>query len=376
MVQAGRLVLSPLLPTVIEDFAISPFQAGLALTTLWGLYALFQYPSGRLSDHLSRKTLLVSGLALLLVGFASLASAPTYPLFLLGAAVVGTGAGLYPTPARALVSDLYVERRGEAFGLHTASGDAGGALAAGLAVAALAVGVWQAAYLPVIVALGVVLLALHYFSDEPYTTPAIDGTTLKVALLDVVQTGARLTANARMRWLLVAYMLYAFVWQSATGFLPTLLQETKGFSPAFAGGGFAALFVVGALVKPLAGSLGDRFARASVAVGALVVASLALASLLFADGPLFVALAVGAFAAGLMAYPPVMQAYLMDTFPDASMGGDLGATRTIYIGVGSLGPTYVGFVAERASYVVAFWGLLACLLASAGLILFLVRRPS
>lgn len=376
MIQAGRLVLSPLLPTVIDDFSISPFQAGLALTILWGLYALFQYPSGRLSDRLSRKTLLVSGLVLLLVGFAGLASAPTYPLFLVGAAVVGTGAGLYPTPARALLSDLYVERRGQAFGLHTASGDAGGALAAGLAVAALAVGVWQAAYLPVLAVLAIVALALHHFSAESYTTPTVDATTLRVVGRDVLQTGRRLTANARMRWLLVAYTLYAFVWQSAAGFLPTLLQATKGFSPALAGGGFAALFVVGALVKPLAGSLGDRFTRASVAVGALVVASGALASLLVVEGTLFVSLSVGAFAAGLMAYPPVMQAYLMDTFPDASMGGDLGATRTIYIGLGSLGPAYVGFVAERAGYTAAFAGLLACLLASAGLIQFLVRRRS
>jgi len=64
----------------------------------------------------------------------------------------------------------------------------------------------------------------------------------------------------------------------------------------------------------------------------------------------------------------VMQSYLMDAFPDDSAGGDLGAMRTVYIGLGALGPTYVGTVATAADYRVAFWGLVVALLASAGLV--------
>ena len=372
-IQAGRLVLSPLLPTVMAELAITEFQAGVALTTLWGLYALGQYPSGRLSDALTRKTLLVTGLSLLAVGFVALAGAPDYPLFLLGAAVVGVGAGLYPTPARALVSDLFVERRGQAFGLHTASGDTGGVVAAGLAVAALAVAGWRSAFAPVVAVLAGVALALHVWGREGYTRPATDRDALANGLADARATARRLWTNSRMRWLLLAYALYAFTWQSVAGFLPTFLRSAKSFPPGLASGGFAALFVVGALVKPLSGSLGDRFARASVAAGALVVAACALAGLLVASGTLAVGLAVVVFAAGLMAYPPVAQALLMDTFPDGSMGGDLGATRTVYIGLGSLGPSYVGFVAGRVSYAAAFAGLLVCLLVSGAIVVGLAR---
>jgi predicted MFS family arabinose efflux permease len=372
-IQAGRLVLSPLLPTVMEGLAITDFQAGVALSLMWGLYACCQYPSGRLSDGLTRKTLLVSGLALLVVGFVALASAPDYLLFLLGAAIVGTGAGLYPTPARALVSDLFVERRGQAFGIHTASGDLGGAAAAGLAVVALALAGWRSAFLPVIVVLAAVALALVVWGREAFTPPAADRETVAEGLADARGTARRLWENPRMRWLLLAYALFAFTWQSATGFLPTFLRATKGFPADLASGGFAALFVVGALVKPLSGALGDRFARASVAAGALVVAAAALAGLLAASGTLAVGVAVVVFAAGLMAYPPVMQALLMDTFPDGSMGGDLGATRTVYLGLGSLGPSYVGFVAGRVSYAAAFAGLLGCLLVSAAIVVGLAR---
>ncbi|WP_435155627.1 MFS transporter [Haladaptatus sp. DFWS20] len=372
IIQTGRLVLSPMLPTVMNSLHITEFQAGLAFTLLWGLYALGQYPSGRLSDNLSRKTLLATGLSLLIVGFGVLASAPTYSVFLLGAAVVGIGAGLYPTPARALVSDLFVTRRGQAFGLHGASGDGGGAVAAGLAVVVLATATWRFAFLPVVLLLVVVFILLHRWNREEYTAPQFDVGTSQAALLDVQKTATRF-ANRRTAALLVAYSLYAFVWQSVTGFLPTFLQNAKDFSPELAGGGFAVLFVVGALVKPFSGSLGDRISRPVVAAGSLVVATLALAGVIVTSSTLAVTGSVVVFSAGLMAFPPAMQAHLMDVFPDGSMGGDLGATRTIYVGLGSLGTTYVGFVAERAGYAVAFSGLLICLLVSASIVLLLAR---
>jgi MFS family permease len=87
-----------------------------------------------------------------------------------------------------------------------------------------------------------------------------------------------------------------------------------------------------------------------------------------ADSPAVAVAAVAVFAVGLLAFPPVMQSYLMDAFPDSSAGGDLGAMRTVYIGIGALGPTYVGATATLASYDLAFWGLVVALLAAAGIV--------
>jgi MFS family permease len=69
-------------------------------------------------------------------------------------------------------------------------------------------------------------------------------------------------------------------------------------------------------------------------------------------------------AAGLAAIWPVMNAYVMDLFPDANMGGDLGATRTVFMGIGSVGPLTVGVVADVMTFSTAFLGLVLCLLAS------------
>jgi predicted MFS family arabinose efflux permease len=365
-IQAGRLVISPLLPVISADLGLSSSRAGFALTVLWGVYALLQYPSGRLSDRLSRKTLLVGGLVSLCAGFVVLAGAPTYLAFLAGATVVGVGAGLYPTPARGLVSDLFVARRGRAFGLHTASGDVGGVIAAGLATVVLGVAVWRTAFAPVVLVLAAVALALHRWSREGYALARVD--------LAVGTTGQRLFGEPRLRWLLLAYSLYAFTWQAATGFLPTYLQVGKGFPPAVANVSFAALFVVGAVAKPVAGALGDEVPRGLLAPVVLALAAAALAGVILATTPVVTTAVVACFAAGLMAYPPVMQAYLMDSFPTDSMGGDLGAMRTVYIGVGALGPTYVGVVADALDYATAFAGLVGCLLASSLLILAVGRR--
>lgn len=363
-IQAGRLVLSPMLLTIRADLAISNAEAGFAFTVLWGVYALLQYPSGRLSDRLSRKPLLVAGLLLAAVGFALLGSAPSYLPFLAGAVVVGVGAGLYPTAARALVSDLFVERRGQAFGLHTASGDLGGVVAAVVAAAVVAVS-WRLASPPVLVVLVLTALAIHVWSDEAYEVRGVD--------VAVVETARRLFRDSQTRWLLLAYVLFAVTWQSAVAFLPSFLRAAKGLPPALATASFGALFVVGVLAKPMAGVLGDLAGRTRVASVALLTGALALALVLLADWTPVVLAGVLVFAFGLMAYPPVMQAALMDAFPDASMGGDLGAMRTVYIGLGSAGPTLVGVIADAAGFAPAFAALVGCLLV-AGVVVATVTR--
>lgn len=77
-------------------------------------------------------------------------------------------------------------------------------------------------------------------------------------------------------------------------------------------------------------------------------------------------LGIGRYALGHGAFGPVMSAHLMDFFPDGNMGGDLGAVPTGYLGVASLGPAYVGIVADESNYAVAFVGLAVSPLPAAG----------
>lgn len=353
----GRQVISPLLPTIIETLAITPSQAGASLTLMMGLYAVFQYPGGRFSDQLSRTTVLVVALSVMIAGFVLLTNALSYAVFLLGVAGVGTGAGLFFSPSRALLSDLFVERRGQVFGLHTAAGMVGGMLAAGIAATVLAVASWRAAFIPSIVLLGIVLVSLHRWSREPYRFARTS--------LDIAATSARLFASRRIRWLLIGYTLFGFVIQSFIGFLPTLLQVEKGFSPTLASVGFGLIYGVGLVVGPAAGRASDYLSRTMIVVSALLCGTLGLLVLLVAPSVALIFAGIVLTATGLWAYVPSIQAYLMDLLPNDSLGGDFGLLKAVYTGLGSAGPTYVGIVAERATYTIAFGGLAVCLLASA-----------
>lgn len=359
-IEVSRGVLPPLLPTIIDDLAITPFEAGAVLTVLWATYALTHYPGGRLADRLSRKTVLVTGLLAIAGGLVLLAAALSYPLLLLGVSVMGAAGGLYSVSTRAKTADLYVARRAQAFGIQMSFARLGGAVAAGVAVAVLAVGTWRSAFLPIAVFMVLVALALHRWLREPYVFERID--------MGVFETGRRVFGKSSIRYVLVAYVLWTFAMQGVIGFLPTFLLIEKGFSTALASGGFAVVYVVGVVAGPLAGVVGDRHDKVLTAAAAIVLATVGLAAMVWADSSTIIILCIVLFALGIWSFPPVMQATLMDIFDDVSMGGDFGAAKTVWAMLGSLGPSYVGYVAGGWTYGLAFLGLVGTLVLCLGLL--------
>lgn len=347
---AGRAAIPAMLPTIITAYGITPSIAGLALSALIAGIALLQFVGGRLSDQTSRKTVLVAGVVLIAVGFAFLAVAPVFGVFLVGTAVVGIGQGLYLPATFAQISALFTARRGQAFGINSAAFTLGSAVGPGLAIAALAVDRFRLAYVPVVMVLGVVALLLHLQSQEPYVTG--------VPVLDVRETATRLVASAPIRRSLVTFAVVGFLWQGAVNFVPTLLQVDHGFSAGLAGMVFAALFVVGTAANLVAGNLGDRFGAPVVAFVGLAVGLFGILVLLWARADWLVALGVLTFGFGVSAFWPVMDAFVMAQLPAETAGGDFGALNTMNLAAGSLGPVYVGVVAERTSYRTAFAGFL------------------
>ncbi|KAB1190442.1 MFS transporter [Haloferax sp. MBLA0076] len=361
-----RLVLAPMLPSIIEDLSISPAQAGLALSVMWGLGALLQFPGGRFADTFSRKTVLVASPLFLVGGAVLLALSPSYAFFVLGTALVGSATGLYLPTAVVQISDLYKNHRGRAIGLNTGFLNLGGVVAAGLGVYAVANWGWRSAFVGPGIALLVVATFLHRWHGDPY----------QYGLLapELRTTARRLVSITQIRWVLLASMLFAFTWQATTGFLPTYLIVEKGFSPSSATNAFATLFAVGMLINPVAGGLGDRLTYWTVAAGAAFVCTLGLVVVIVTNHPWTTLGGVALFAAGLASFWPVIGAQILSVLPEETRAGDYGAVRMLYIGVGSLGPAYVGIVAERFDYTVAFTGLLLCLVGSLLVSTFMVLR--
>lgn len=361
----GALVLSPLLPTIINELNISSTQAGFALTVLWGSYAITQYPSGQVSDKLSYTTVLIASLGVGSVGYLLLAGAVTYHIFLFGALVAGIGMGMYPPAAIGFVSRVFVERRGRALGSLFGIADSSGVFAALFALGVIAAGSWRLVFVPIILSFLVSMLLLHRWSQEGYKVGYVS--------IDVRKTIGKIFSSRKQRLVLVAIFLYGFTWQGTISFLPFFLEVEKGFSTTFASIGFASLWMAGLLSKPLFGELGDRFGYLVMIVCSIFITIIGLASLLLASSTPAIWSMLILFSIGLMGATPVIYGYLAVLYTESSFGGTIGAFRAMFYGVGSLSPTYVGYTAEVASYTAAFGGLLVSLIVSICIIIIAVH---
>lgn len=350
------LVLSPLLPQIIADLDLSPVWAGFALSSMSVLMAATRFVAGQLADRLSYKTVLVSGISFLLLGTTVILTAVTRPMFYVSISVIGVGVGLYAPAAAAQIANMFTARRGQMFGIHEASIHLGGIAAAGLATAALHVGAWRSAFVPIIPMLVIILGLTHYWNESGYD--------LRWVELEGRTTVARLLIGRRTRLGFVALAMFSFAWTATATFFPTFLQVEKGFPPAFATNAFAVLFVVGIITTPVAGNLGDRVGHLEVAGGAASLSAGALLLMVISQSLPLLITAIVAFAVGLSAFFPVMVAFLMDAFQDAKMGTDFGTAASGFLLVGGAGPLYVGFVAERMNYTAAYIGLVPVLCAS------------
>jgi len=161
--------------------------------------------------------------------------------------------------------------------------------------------------------------------------------------------------------------IFNIMFQGYLNFLPTYLQDVKSLSPVTSSVIFALFFVSGAVSNPVAGRIGDRFGHPPIAVVSSVLAIVGLGMIVVTESVVGITLSVVIVAAGGTAMWPVMTAFIMDQVPEASKGGDLGAVSAIYFTVGSIGPTYVGWIATRWDFSVAYLSLTPALVVTLAL---------
>jgi MFS family permease len=133
-----------------------------------------------------------------------------------------------------------------------------------------------------------------------------------------------------VRLLLGLFCLYTFVWQGSISFLPLFLRSEAGFSPTGATVVYTSVFVVGLLVSPLAGGLGDRFGHRRVGAFAPLLGALGLSATILASADPVVRVGLLAFAVGLVGFWPVMTASLLESLSRERLGGDYGFSRAVF----------------------------------------------
>ncbi|MFC6734259.1 MULTISPECIES: MFS transporter [unclassified Haladaptatus] len=364
---AARLVISPVIPDIIVTFDISKSAVGLALTGMWAVYALLQFPSGIIADRIGDYKVILAALGLTGLASALLAFSPSFTLFAVFAVFLGAGAGLYFTVGTSMLAKEFTET-GKVLGVHSAAGPAAGLVAPAVAAYIGVAYGWRPSILlgavlsvPI---LGVFLWRVRPVSTTPDAAPRTrtdGGTTNLDQSLWVLARD--LLSRPDVVFMTLLGVCVAYTWQSFASFFPTFLVEYRGFSVPDASLVFGAIFLLSALVQPVTGRLSDRIRRETILAGILTTTVAGFGTLILTEGvwPTFVG--VGLLGVGL-SWGGVYQSSLMDLFADATRGTAFGLVRTVYMFIGSLGSVVTGVLADTVGWSVAY-GVVALLLALA-----------
>lgn len=387
-----RMMYPAVLPHLRAAFGLDLTTAGLLITGLWAAYALGQLPGGMLDDHVDEGQVLVVSSVVSAILLGVVVAAGSVAVVFGATLAFGFATALYGVARFTLLSDIYPDYDGTAIGLTMAAGDLGNSVlppAAGVLAVAIA---WQAGIgfaVPLFLVAAVVLhLVVSNGSvrdsdpdegDDPEGVADSEGIADPEEVDDPAgsddpegeadpdglrETFGRLATAFRSRPILVVVAIQTLgyaVWQSFTAFYPTYLVVAKGFAPTTATALFGGFFALGILVKPVAGSAYDEYGiRTSLPVLLLGI-TVALFLLPFMQS--FAAVAgVTALASSLLGYGTITLTFLTDSLPDTVQGTGLGALRTGYMGIGSVGPTVVGALADAGFFDEAFL-LLGCVAA-------------
>jgi MFS family permease len=372
--QTGRFLLPPLLPIIMEEVGISVLIAGVVLTIMQVVYAVAQYPSGKLSDWSGRPIIIIPGMILIGLSFFIIAGITTTFMLVFAVVLLGLGRAMYNVPSRALISDLYTERRGRAMGIFTAGSDLGGIFAGILSIIlamvylVLVEGIpnWRIVMGICGIASFVLVGTFVGINREKYKWDWGIAKKVKSSVKDDVMY---IVGERDQRETILAFALFIFVATAMVNFLPLYLIEGKDFEIEIAGSIFGWFFLLGMVVKPIIGALSDRAPRYLISIGGLFVSAGGVGLLIIVDSVVGVMIAIAIFAIGYKGHFPVIDAILMDSAPESSTGSHIGAARSIFFTLGGLGAAYMGFAIQNYSYTVGMVGLGVALLLAALLLI-------
>lgn len=165
-----RSAITPLF--VDESLSEKPAWAGIAFAISAIAQAALLLYAGRHADHVGRRSALLIGNVLGVIGLVLIAFSTNLAIFLAGMAVSGIGAAFFGAPAAALVGDVIQGRGGSLVAIYGMAADLGaiaGPIVAGLLVDRVS---FRAAFL---IGLAVLLPAFVFILRLPDTRPVTWG---------------------------------------------------------------------------------------------------------------------------------------------------------------------------------------------------------
>lgn len=354
----ARIIISPLLPDVIDAFDATRGALGLALSGMWAGYAVMQFFGGVLGAKYGERPVIVASIGLTGVASFGLSQAGSYPAFALMALFLGVSTGLYFSAGSTLLTRRF-ENTGQVLGLHSTGAPLAGLIGPVVAVTVAARWDWRSALLlGTLVAVPVCLVLLRQVGPTPPTA----GDRPLSAQIQPRKLGAILTRPSIAYTAMLAILVY-FVWQTLYSFFPTFLVQHWGLSQRAASLLFGGVFAGTIVSLPVVGWLSDSLGRDALLAGAFTALAGGLTLLVVGDR-FPVAIAGCVLLAFGMGFPGALNSRFMDHLAADERGRGFGLVRSVNLLLGSAGSAITGSVADALGWSVAF-GLLPFLLVVA-----------
>jgi MFS family permease len=258
-----RAVLSPLMPIIEDEFAISHTLAGSIFTFVSIGFTITLLLTALLAARIGYKKCIALGFLILAVSMLSLKCATTFPFFALVAFSIGLGAGVYLPSAIPLLTEIFEPKNwGKAIALHDT-----GASFSTLSIPVLtAIAVqflhWRALLLILCASCLVLLVFFWVFSPDPHPQR---------------EKQIQFTRVLRRKDLWLIAVLWFFATANSLGLynlIPLFLVKEKGIDLGVANTIFG-LSRIGALVASvLVGFLIDRFGTKRIILTVLLTTAL------------------------------------------------------------------------------------------------------
>jgi MFS transporter, FSR family, fosmidomycin resistance protein len=341
--------LAPLLPLLQDKLGIGYAGVG-SLAIFSQLPSLLTPFIGYLADRISVRYFVILAPAVTATFMSVIGFAPSYLALALLLLAVGVSMAAFHAPAPAMIARVSGTRLGMGMSIFMASGELGRTVGPLIVIAGVTwwglEGIWRLA------AVGWITSAILYWCLH---TVAARPTSEKQLSLQQMMPEARRVFPV-LFWILIAK---AFMAVAITTYLPIFMRDQLQTSLWLAAAALTILEGAGVAGALLAGTLSDRFGRASVLLLLFITAPLFLALFLF--GPTWT-IVPALIALGLTAISPtpVLMAVVQDQFPEhRAVANGLFMFANFLSRAGAV--WVIGAVADSYGLVVAFVcaGLLA-----------------
>ena len=353
-----RMGFPALGPELRDVFGLSLGQIGLALAALSVGVTVTTVPWGMLTDRIGERPVLAGGLLATAVALAAMAFTEGFPALLLGLLVTGAfGASATGASGRAIMGWFTRRERGFALGIRQMALPVGGGLGS-IALPLLAgAGGLRAAFLASagLVLTGAVAAAL-FMRDAPPPAPGAHVVDAPTPLRD-----------PRILRLGLGSGLLVCAQAAMLGFVVLFLHDEEGLSAAFVAALLAALQLVGAAGRIIAGRRSDREERRILPMRrhALAATGLLVASALLTPGPSWVVVPL-VMVAGVATM--VWNGLAFTAAAEMSGRAQAGTAMSVQNTMTSVGtviaPVAFGAFVELTSWPPAFVALAACPIAA------------